>query len=148
MAVDRAGLTDLDALAPLFDAYRRFYGQPADLHGARIFLGNRLKNNESVIFLARLDNVPAGFTQLYPCFSSVRARRTWLLNDLYVAEAARKHGVAATLLDAARRHGEATGAHELTLQTTRDNTPAQALYEKNGWVRQDGFYWYGLELDS
>jgi len=74
--------------------------------------------------------------------------RAWLLNDLYVAESARRHGVAGALLDAARRHGKATGAHELTLQTTVDNKAAQALYEREGWVRQDGFYWYGLELES
>lgn len=148
ITVDRAGFPDLDCLAPMFDAYRRFYGQPADLHGARTFLGNRLENDESVIFLARLHGEPAGFTQLYPIFSSVRMRRAWLLNDLYVAESARKHGVARALLDAARRHGEATGAHELTLQTTRDNAPAQALYESEGWIRQQDFYWYDFELDS
>lgn len=147
ITVDRADLAELDTLATLFDAYRRFYGQPAELHGARTFLGNRLENHESVIFLARLDGTPAGLTQLYPIFSSVRMRRAWLLNDLYVAESARKHGVGHALLDAARRHGEATGAHELVLQTTRDNAPAQALYAKSGWRRQDDFYWYDLGLD-
>jgi len=148
ISVDRAGPADLDVLAVLFDAYRRFYRQPADIEGARAFLRERLENDESVIFVARLDDEPVGFTQLYPLFSSVRMRRTWLLNDLYVAESARRHGVASALLDAARRHGNATGAHELTLQTGRDNKTAQAAYRKNGWIRQDAFYWYGFELES
>ena len=117
LPVARAGLADLDALVPLFDAYRCFYRHPSDPDGARAFLGERLQRAESVIFLARLDSEPAGFTQLYPLFSSVQMRRIWLLNDLYVAQSARQCGVAAALLDAARRYAMATGAGGLMLQT-------------------------------
>lgn len=146
VSVARAGLADLDTLVPLFDAYRQFYRQPSDIAGARAFLGERLKNGDSVIFLAHLDEKPVGFTQLYPLFSSVGMSRAWLLNDLYVTETARRHGVAKALLDAACRHGQATGANGLTLQTDKANTPAQALYEREGWVRQKGFFWYDLPL--
>lgn len=144
--VVRAGAAQLDALVPLFDAYRRFYGQAGDLPAARRFLGERLARDESVVFLATLGGEPAGFTQLYPLFSSISVSRLWLLNDLFVTPPARRHGVAGALLAAARRHGEATGAAALLLQTTVDNKPAQALYERNGWVREAGFYWYGLAL--
>ena len=113
---------------------------------ARAFLDERLRNEESVIFIARVDGKAVGFTQLYPCFSSVRASRTWLLNDLYVDGSARRKGVAAALLDAARQHGITTGATSLTLQTGKDNTAAQALYEREGWIRQDDYYWYDLPL--
>lgn len=144
--VSRAGLGDLEALVPLFAAYRVFYGQPDDTAAARAFLEERLRKAESVIFIARIDGKAAGFTQLYPCFSSVRAQRTWLLNDLYVAEGARRKGIASGLLDAARQHGLATGAGGLTLQTDRGNAAAQALYEREGWIRQTGYYWYDLPL--
>ncbi len=40
--VHRATATELEALAPLFDAYRVFYRQPSDLETARAFLGERL----------------------------------------------------------------------------------------------------------
>ena len=146
MIVSRAGLGDLESLVPLFAAYRVFYGQPADDRKAREFLDARLRNGESVIFLARVEGTAVGFTQLYPCFSSVRASRTWLLNDLYVEKSARRKGVAAALLDAARQHGISTGATSLTLQTDRGNTAAQALYEREGWIRQDDYYWYDLPL--
>jgi len=36
--ISRAALADLDALAPLFDAYRVFYGRPSDPAMARAFL--------------------------------------------------------------------------------------------------------------
>src|SRR6266702_6632429 len=95
----RAGLDDLEALVPLFDGYRRFYGQPADLVAARAFLSERIKRNESVIFLAIREGSVAGFTQLYPSFSSVAAERLWILNDLFVAPDARRTGAGRALLD-------------------------------------------------
>src|SRR5690606_11461702 len=51
---------DLDALAALFDAYRQFYGQPADPGAARDWLRQRLRFGESRALLARLDGEPAG----------------------------------------------------------------------------------------
>ena len=146
MIISRAGLDDLEALVPLFAAYRIFYEQPRDVQKARAFLDERLRNEESVIFIARVDGKAVGFTQLYPCFSSVRASRTWLLNDLYVDGSARRKGVAAALLDAARQHGIKTGATRLTLQTGKDNTAAQALYQRGGGGRRDDYSWYDLPL--
>src|SRR3546814_18932118 len=99
--IRRASTADLDALVPLFDAYRMFYAQPSDPVRARDFLAERFANNESVVLLAERGASAIGFTQLYPVFSSVRTARTWLLNDLFVIDGARRHGVARALLDAA-----------------------------------------------
>src|SRR6185437_976412 len=147
LAVAQATLDDIDALAPLFDAYRMFYGKPSDPAAARAFLHQRIALRESVIFLARENEkgTAFGFTQLYPCFSSVSARRLWILNDLFVAQPARGHGVARALMERARRHATATGALRLVLQTARDNVTAQALYESLGYVRDEGMYEYSLE---
>jgi GNAT superfamily N-acetyltransferase len=138
----------LEALAALFDGYRQFYEQPSDLDGARAFLAERLERGESVLLLALLDQegqvIPAGLAQLYPSFSSVSMRRLWILNDLYVAQAARKHGVGRALLLAAREYAERTGAKGLELMTARDNTAAQALYESMGWRRDEDFLPYTL----
>lgn len=149
IAITRATLADLDAVAELFDAYRVFYGKWSDLTTAGAFLHERLANDESVILLAR-DTVGRnglGFTQLYPSFSSVAARRLWILNDLFVAESARRRGVARALMQSAREHALQTGAIRLTLQTERRNAQAQALYESLGYVRQEGLMLeYALEL--
>ena len=142
-----ATLHDLDALTPLFDGYRQFYGQPANPALARGFLGERLAQQQSVILLARDDRgAGIGFTQLYPLFSSVRAVRTWLLNDLFVLPQARRQGVAAALLTTAAAHARAAGVASLSLSTARDNAPAQALYESLGWQRDTQFCEYGLTL--
>lgn len=87
-----------------------------------------------------------GFTQLYPSFSSVSMRPIWILNDLYVVEDARRRGGGARLLRAARDHALKTGSARLALSTAVTNTTAQALYERDGWRRDDEFFHYEYEL--
>jgi GNAT superfamily N-acetyltransferase len=145
MRIERAGLADLDAAAPLFDAYRQFYGQRPDLSAARAFLEERLLRDESVIFLAVADDGSAlGFTQLYPSFSSVSLKRLWVLNDLFVAPGVRRGGVGRRLLERAREWAVETGAKGLVLSTAVTNKAAQSLYESCGWRRDDEFQHYHL----
>lgn len=144
--ITQATPADVGDAAPLFDAYRQFYGKPADLEAARRFLFARLSKSESVLFLARRDAAAVGFVHLYPLFSSVNLTRQWVLNDLYVVQEVRKLGVARALLQRARQLGEATRANCLALETAIDNLPAQRLYEKLGWKRDDEFYRYTLPL--
>jgi GNAT superfamily N-acetyltransferase len=142
--IRRAGRDDVPRLVPLFDAYRVFYGQEGDLAGAAAFLAARLGGGESVVLLGEIEGVPAGFTQLYPSFSSVSLRRLWILNDLYVVPAARRRGVGAALLEEARAFAAAGGAVGLLLETARDN-PARHLYEKLGWKRDEAHHHYTRE---
>jgi ribosomal protein S18 acetylase RimI-like enzyme len=145
--VRQASVHDLDIVVPLFDAYRQFYRQPADEPRARDFLAERFRHHESIIFLAVDDRDTAvGFTQLYPLFSSVRANRKYLLNDLYVVADARRSGAARQLLAAAAQFARTNGASSLSLSTAIDNLPAQQLYESLGWKRDSGFYEYNLAL--
>lgn len=143
----QAGLADLECTAALFDAYRQFYGQAPDLGAARAFIAERLALLESVIYLAEDDKGTAiGFTQLYPSFSSVSARRIWILNDLFVDAQVRASGAGKALLDAAKRHAVATGAKRLVLSTAVDN-PAKKLYEAQNYQRDKSFHHYSLELE-
>jgi GNAT superfamily N-acetyltransferase len=144
--IRRAGAGDLDALASLFDAYRQFYRQPSDLEGARAFLAERIACDESVIFLAEDEGGPLGFTQLYPSFTSGRMARIYILNDLFVTPQARGKGVAMALLRQAAEFGRGEGAVRLDLSTAIDNAAAQALYEREGWKRDEDFYVYRLGL--
>jgi GNAT superfamily N-acetyltransferase len=149
LTVCEATILDLDLVAPLFDAYRQFYRKPGDPELARRFLRDRLENGQSVIFLALLpDGAAAGFTQLYPSFSSASAARIFILNDLFVEPRFRGMGAGAALLAAARAFAEAAGAIRLTLSTEVTNESAQALYEACGWARQTDFYVYNLSLGN
>ncbi len=146
--VRRAGTADLVALAPLFDAYRGFYHQSPDLPKVSRFLEDRLRNGDSFVFLAFVhgDGLPAGFTQLYPVFSSITIGRALILNDLFVTPDHRGHGVARALLERAAAFGRETGAKYLELATQISNTSAQRLYERAGWARETEFFHYELDL--
>ena len=146
--IRRATVDDADAIAPLFDRYRIFYQQPSDPALAQRFIGERLQRDESVIFLAEAGGKVVGFTQLFPSFSSVRAGRAWVLNDLYVDIAARRLGVARALLQAAADFARADGAIRLELETDHDNRSAQALYRHMGWELYEGTLRFRLSLSD
>ena len=137
----RATLADLETIVPLFDAYRGFYGQASDPARARDWLRERMQRDESVVLVAEREGAVVAFTQLYPMYSSVRTARTWILNDLFVAQSARRSGAARALLDAAAEFAREQGAGGICLETTRDNAPARALYRKAGWS-EDATQWY------
>jgi len=142
--ISQATDNTIQNVAPLFDEYRQFYGQPADLERARSFLKDRLARGESVIFLATQGDRAVGFAQLYPSFSSLSMSRIWILSDLFVSTSSRKQGVATALLEECKRLAIHTGAKELTLETMKSNLTAQRLYERCGWKRDDIFYTYHL----
>jgi len=146
VTVKQATTADVAAITPLFNAYRMFYKQRSNLKAAAAFLQARLQNNESMVLVAYHGGAAVGFTQLYPIFSSVGMQRTWLLNDLFVADSARNKGVATALLDAAKQHGSATNSRWLMLQTAVSNTVAQKLYERTGWERDNDYYVYNYRF--
>ncbi len=148
MRTEAGTLERLDAIAQLFDAYRVFYSQPSDPDGARQFIRARLTGDDAHIICAVNEaDVVVGFTQLYPCFSSVSMERTWILNDLFVDPRARRSGVGRMLLEAARQHALATGAVRLELATEKTNVTAQSLYQSQGWVREEKFFRYQLSVE-
>src|SRR5262245_47788066 len=145
--VRRADLPDLDQLVPLFDGYRVFYGKSPDPALARQFLSDRLSAGDSILLIAEDSTGGAvGFVQLYPSFSSVRAARIYVLNDLFVLPSARGRGVASSLMRAAVAVAREAGAVRLKLSTAISNAPARRLYEGMGWKRDEEFYEYGLSL--
>ena len=145
----KATTADVSKIAPLFDAYRVFYEQESDLALAEAFLTARLTHEQSALFFAQNDEGEIlGFTQLYPTFSSISAKKSWILNDLYVTKAARGQGVGRQLLHEAQRFAEATYAVGITLETAIDNHTAQSLYESYGYQRETDFYTYHLSLED
>ncbi|HBQ2428199.1 TPA: GNAT family N-acetyltransferase [Klebsiella aerogenes] len=146
MNIYQAQPQDVDTILPLYLAYRRFYQVEENLVQAREFILKRLQLNESVIFFAEVDGKAVGFTQLYPLFCSLEMKRIWLLYDLYVDESARQHGVAQQLIARAEQLAKESDSAFIMLSTATDNTKAQALYERSGFVRDTDFYVYNKML--
>lgn len=139
--IREATIQDIDSLAPLFDAYRVFYEQPSDMNGAKQFLQERIKNQESYILLAKENSKGVGFTQIYPLFSSVSMQQMHLLNDLFVLPECRGKGIAGQLLNKAKDYAIQKGSKGLSLETHNTN-PAQALYERLGWEKDEEYLHY------
>ena len=151
--IRQAGAADYSQVAVLFNKYRVFYKQKPNLALAEQFIKGRLEKQESVIFLASSSQngkeEPLGFTQLYPAFSSVRATKNWILNDLFVEEGYRKAGVGRQLMLAALSFARKDQASGMQLETAPDNIAAQRLYESLGFKRQTPgsiYFLYSINL--
>lgn len=133
---------DIEALAVLFDQYRQFQGQVANFAAARSFLSERLDRGESTVFMAFASGGAIGFAQLYPSYSSVSLARVFILNDLFVQEAMRRHQVASQLLSAIESYAWSSGASRVTLNVARTNVSAQQVYIARGWQQDEQFFMF------
>ena len=107
-----------------------------------------MRNKESVIYIAELeDQTLAGFTQLYPLFSSTRMKRLWLLNDLYVNADFRGKGISKKLIDAAKNLCRDTNGCAVTLETGQDNLIGNKLYPSAGFKLSKGYNFYEWTSD-
>ncbi len=145
--IRKADKSDIKTLSVLFDCYRQFYEEPADLKLATQFIGHNIRKERSTVYLAQ-DNKGAtlGFVQLYPGWCSVAAAPLWTLYDLYVDEEARCLGVGRALMLQAEKLARKTKACRIDLETAIDNYNAQALYEDMGYEKDRAFYKYSLDL--
>ncbi|MCA1319359.1 GNAT family N-acetyltransferase [Bacillus tianshenii] len=142
MTINRVRLDHLKEAAHLFNLYRVYYDQKSDMEGAVNFLRERISNEESVIFLAYEQEQAVGFTQLYPTFSSVQMKRTWVLNDLFVQEEYRGHGFGGQLVRQAIEFADSREAAGVLLETMPDNVNAQRLYERIGFKKEENYYYF------
>lgn len=141
MTIKKVSIKEVEKVAVLFDKYRSFYKQESNLDLAKEFLSSRIKNDESVIYAVFEEDLEAtAFMQLYPSFSSISARKSWILNDLYVDEKYRRKSYARMLMQKAKELALETNAKVVSLQTAKDNKNAQALYEELGYIKDEEFF--------
>lgn len=162
---------DLDAVAGLFRQYLAFYEHDADERRAREFLTARLGSDDSVLLVAEIgddgpDGEPVavaaddaaddaggvrrliGFAQSYRSWSSVSLGPVWVLNDLFVDDAARGTGAGRALVRATCAAAGEAGAIRVSLATAWDNVAAQELYESEGFARDVSFWHYAKVTGS
>jgi GNAT superfamily N-acetyltransferase len=135
--IQKATEDDLEELADLFDLYRIYYKKDSDVEAAKTFLLQRIQKKESVIFIATIESKIVGFTQLYPIFSSLSMKCSWLLNDLYILEEYRGKGISKQLLNAAKQLATETNAAWVLLETEKTNTVGNKLYPLSDFILYD-----------
>lgn len=141
MTIKQAQINDLPDLIPLFDGYRMFYRQASDFVGAKSFLSERITKNESIIYIAYVEENAIGFMQLFPIFSSVSMEPMFLLNDLYIEKNYRGQGIGTALIDKGKELCKENNYKGLALQTETTN-PAQKLYEAVGFKKDPDLHYF------
>jgi len=137
--IKQASILHLEALLPLFMQYREFHQVPAAKKTSREFMKKRLTRNDSIIWIAFVNQTAAGFVQVYPSFSSVALQPQWLLNDLFVEESSRKNGVAKELIKQVEKSAKQQGIFSIKLATSNDNKAATSLYGAMSYQPIDTF---------
>jgi GNAT superfamily N-acetyltransferase len=145
LEVSEVGERDLADLLPLMAAYCEFYGAApgADslLALSRTVLGDTERHGLQL--LARRGKA-LGFATLYWTWSTLRAARIAVMNDIYVVPEARGEGVGAALIEACRERCRERGMSRLEWRTAPSNVQAQRLYDRVGAQRSE---WIDYGLD-
>jgi GNAT superfamily N-acetyltransferase len=126
---------DLDDLLALMRAYCDFYEvAPSDddlLALSRSLIADPERDGIQLLARGR-DRVPLGFATVFWTWSTTRAARIAIMNDLFVTPEARGLRLGERLIAACADRCRARGITSLTWQTALDNTRAQALYDRIG----------------
>jgi GNAT superfamily N-acetyltransferase len=147
MEIGSATQRDLPALLPLLRAYCDFYESGPSGEGltamARALIAE--PDAEGILLVARDgDRAPIGFATVGWKWSTLRAARIAVMEDLFVSPEARGQGAADALIRASARRTRELGAPVLSWQTATDNHRAQAVYERVG---ASGHTWLEYELE-
>ena len=131
------GEGDLADLLPLMRGYCDFY-EVAPPDEALLTMSRALiadPERDGVQLLARGGGEAVGFATVYWSWATTIAARIGVMNDLFVAPAARGTGAAEQLIHACVDECRKHGAAELTWQTAPDNGRAQRVYDRVGATR-------------
>ncbi|SEC23150.1 GNAT family N-acetyltransferase [Paenibacillus sp. GP183] len=91
-----------------------------------------LEQREGIQFVAESDGNLVGFATLYFSYSTLRATKIAVMNDLFVTEEFRGQGAAAKLFAACKGYAARNRYANLSWTTAKDNLRAQRFYEKMG----------------
>ena len=137
-AIAAVGEDDLGDLLPLMRAYCDFYDVgPSDedlLALSRALIAD--PGHEGVQLIARdAGGAALGFATVYWTWSTTRAARIGVMNDLFVTPQARGMRLGEALIEACAERCRERGIASLQWKTALDNTRAQALYDRIGGRR-------------
>jgi GNAT superfamily N-acetyltransferase len=131
-----ATAADRPALLGLVRAYLDFYKAPQpDERPFQAFL-DLIEANPSrgIQLVAEEAGQLVGLASLFASFDTLVAAEILVMNDLFVLEAHRRHGVGHALFEASRRYARDHGYVRLDWVTGRDNHVARRFYDRHGGI--------------
>jgi GNAT superfamily N-acetyltransferase len=137
---------EFERMLPLIGSYQRFYevGEVDEERNRSFFRRFLAPSDDGLLLGARAEGEIVGYACLYWTFSSLSATEAVLMNDLFVAEAARGEGVGRALVEASAAVARERGASQLEWSTAPGNVTAQRLYDSTGAKRSE---WLEYELE-
>jgi GNAT superfamily N-acetyltransferase len=148
MAIREATEVDLDALAPLLRGYVDFYeSNPTDEQLAAMARAVIAAPEDVAFLLVSTDDggEVVGFALNQWKWSSLRGARVVVMDDLFVAEAARGGGHADALIEAVADVARGHDAPIISWFTMPDNKRAHTVYDRVGGAAET-LLEYELEL--
>ncbi len=116
-------------------------------------LRERLKQRDSVITMADLNDQVLGFTPPFPSFSSQASIRNWILHDLFIVPGERGQRAGDRLIERAGQLKPQTRATGIQHKTTNAHLVGRSLYECVGftariWCFARALRWFGGWCES
>jgi ribosomal protein S18 acetylase RimI-like enzyme len=129
---DQAVLTELDEIAWSAESGFPSVMVPGTRDGAFF----NADNPPEAHLVAELDGTVIGYIKLKPPTRLIENAHVVQVQGLAVHPAARRHGAAASLLDAAEKQLRERGIRKLSLRVLSTNEAAIRLYERHGFARE------------
>jgi ribosomal protein S18 acetylase RimI-like enzyme len=136
--IRRVAGMEVPSVASLFDEYRRMCGYPSERSAVLTYIRECVAGGEVIALTACDASRPLdllGFTLLYPSFSSMRLRRTWHIQDMYVVPRARRRGIGRMLMEHAVKFARQNGSEHITLLSPEENEAFSSLSTSLGFER-------------
>jgi GNAT superfamily N-acetyltransferase len=153
VVVERTSLENFENLLPLISAYQKFFEIEVDEEKNRLFFRQFVDDDtRGIQYLASISGQVVGFATVYFTFSSSRAEKVAVFNDLYVVPERRLTIVAANLIkEALKEVFLVRGYRLLRAETRHGNVRALSLYEKllkrSSGIKGMTTSWYHFDLE-
>ncbi|NOU73833.1 GNAT family N-acetyltransferase [Paenibacillus sp. LMG 31458] len=130
---DENSLTEL-----MYEYIVGFYQKPRPADGKiHKLIQTLLEKQLGIQFVAEQDGKLVGFATLYFAFSTMKAEKITIMNDLYVIEPLRGSEVESELFLECQGYSKDQGYAYMSWITAPDNKRAQHFFEKMGGVQGD-----------
>lgn len=148
MNVKRATLDDISVLMPLMRAYHNFEGIIAT-DSERLEVIRPLlieENNFGRIWLIEASNETVGYIAICFGYSIEFGGRDAFVDEFFITEAARSHGLGRIALEVIKREAKKAGVQALHLEVARTNSAAKNLYSQFDFVSRERFHLMSCRL--
>ncbi|MBC8160778.1 MAG: GNAT family N-acetyltransferase [Roseiflexaceae bacterium] len=134
LQVQQATPGDLGAVLPMMTTFYGGFGHAFDPARTEAALVTLLADPTlGVVWLLIEGQELVGYLVVIPFLSLEYGGITALLDELYVAEAARGRGIGVQALAAVESYARAAGMRAVMLEVDHSNQSARRLYERNGY---------------